>query len=92
VSDTAPGDPVGLHVEPLGVHVEAIGRHVEVRSGGLGFQCPRCAQDVTERFYGPCGSCRRQLVEGLGGDRREIEVARFEPAMHVTPNAVATKD
>jgi hypothetical protein len=65
---------------------------VEVREGGLGFACPRCGAEVTERFYGPCRSCRQQLAEAVHGDRRDVEVARFEPAMHVTPNAVATKD
>jgi predicted RNA-binding Zn-ribbon protein involved in translation (DUF1610 family) len=65
---------------------------VEVRDDGLAFACPRCGTAVTERFYGPCRSCRSQLVEALGGESRQIEVGRFEPAMHVTPNAVATKD
>jgi hypothetical protein len=31
-------------------------------------------------------------VTAFAGERRDIEVARFEPTMHVTPNAVATKD
>jgi hypothetical protein len=66
--------------------------HVQSHADGLGFRCPRCAATVTERFYGPCRPCRDQLVAALAGDRRDIEVARFEPAMHVTPNAVATKD
>jgi hypothetical protein len=66
--------------------------HVEVGAAGLGFRCPRCGAEVTERFYGPCQPCRAQLVAALAGDRRDIEVARFEPAMHVTPNAVATKE
>ncbi len=64
----------------------------EGRDDGLAFRCPRCAAQVTERFYGPCSSCRRHLVETLGGERRQVEVARFEPRLHVTPNAVATKD
>jgi hypothetical protein len=25
------------------------------------FACPRCARDVTERFYGPCEACRLEL-------------------------------
>jgi hypothetical protein len=66
--------------------------HVEVGADGLGFRCPRCGAAVTEPFYGPCRSCRAQLVTAFAGERRDIEVARFEPTMHVTPNAVATKD
>jgi hypothetical protein len=56
------------------------------------FACPRCGLQVTERFWGPCGSCRTALVTALRGDPREVEVGRFEPAMHVVPNQVATKD
>jgi hypothetical protein len=65
---------------------------VEAGDGGLAFSCPRCDAQVTERFYGPCAACRHQLVGALGGEAREVEVARFEPPMQVTPNAVATKD
>jgi NMD protein affecting ribosome stability and mRNA decay len=57
-----------------------------------GFACPRCGTEVTQRFYGPCGACRTELVDGLSGEQREVSGARFEPRMHVTPNAVATKD
>ncbi len=58
------------------------------------FQCPRCGQTAQERFWGPCRACREQLVatyrsEETGGD---VETSRFEPAMHVVPNHVATKD
>lgn len=56
------------------------------------FTCPRCRLDVEARFYGPCDDCRAQLRASLGGDAREVEAAAFEPAMHVTPNAVALKD
>jgi len=61
------------------------------------FACPRCACQVTERFYGPCAECRRELATAFGADQRDVEAAqseaaRFEPAMHVTPNQVATKD
>ena len=58
----------------------------------LHFACPRCATDVAEAYYGPCASCRGQLVATLGGAAREVEVAAYEPKMNVTPNAVATKD
>ena len=65
------------------------------------FTCPRCNSEVTERFWGPCAVCRQQLKAALGvdksaasGDRDNdtFEAAKFEPAMHVTPNHVATKD
>lgn len=56
------------------------------------FTCPRCQEPVDERFYGPCPTCREQLRLALGGEAREVERPAFEPAMHVTPNAVAVKD
>lgn len=56
------------------------------------FACPRCARQVSERFYGPCSSCRRELGAAQAGEHRNVEAERFEPAMHVTPNQVATKD
>ena len=58
----------------------------------LSFSCPRCAASVSERFYGPCSSCRSVLVTSLGGKAREVEVAEYEPKMNVTANQVATKD
>ena len=58
----------------------------------LEFTCPRCTTDVREAFYGPCESCRAELVATLGGDARDVEVAAYEPKMNVTPNQVATKD
>ena len=54
--------------------------------------CPRCGSDVAERFYGPCLTCRSDLRARLGGERRDVAVAAYEPKMNVTPNAVATKD
>jgi hypothetical protein len=64
------------------------------------FACPRCGATVAERFWGPCSSCRRELVAAHGnGPASDEEVApagmtasRFEPSMHVVPNHVATKD
>ncbi len=56
------------------------------------FTCPRCQEPVVERFYGPCPPCRDQLRATLGGEARDVERTSFEPAMHVTPNAVALKD
>ena len=56
------------------------------------FTCPRCGTAVDERFWGPCGSCRDQLAASLQGEARDVQVAAFEPRMHVVPNQVATKD
>ena len=60
------------------------------------FPCPRCGQTVEERFWGPCLACREQLVAAYhregADDGGEAEATRFEPAMHVVPNHVATKD
>lgn len=56
------------------------------------FACPRCAQSVDARFYGPCPDCRSQLRLALGREAQVVEREAFEPSMHVTPNAVATKD
>ena len=56
------------------------------------FTCPRCRAEVDERFYGPCTSCLADLRTRLAGSARDVEATAFEPAMHVTPNAVALKD
>ena len=56
------------------------------------FTCPRCTSEVTERWYGPCQTCRSDLRATLGGEQRDLAVADYEPKMNVTPNAVATKD
>ena len=58
----------------------------------MAFTCPRCRQLADGRFYGPCSSCRDELRASLGREVREVERAAFEPAMHVTPNAVALKE
>ena len=58
----------------------------------LTFTCPRCRASASARFYGPCDTCRTDLVARLGGAAREVAVADYEPKMNVTPNAVATKD
>jgi Fe-S cluster biogenesis protein NfuA len=54
--------------------------------------CPRCRSAAQVRYYGPCESCRDALRTAMVGVAREVEAAAFEPAMHVTPNAVALKD
>jgi hypothetical protein len=58
----------------------------------IDFTCPRCNADVAEAFYGPCESCREQLVVAMGGVARDVEAAAYEPKMNVVPNQVATKD
>lgn len=59
------------------------------------FDCPRCGTTVTERFWGPCSTCRSELTAAYsraGAGDAEVQATRFEPAMHVVPNHVATKD
>lgn len=58
----------------------------------LRFTCPRCGEEAAARYYGPCDGCRSALRGRLGGEGRAVEVGAFEPRMHVTPNAVASKD
>jgi len=59
---------------------------------GRMFVCPRCSSEVHDRFYGPCAACRADLRARLAGEERDVASAAFEPSMHVTPNAVATKE
>ncbi|MBI4885225.1 MAG: hypothetical protein HY826_14340 [Actinobacteria bacterium] len=54
--------------------------------------CPRCGASASQRFYGPCESCRGQLRAIFHGEGRDIVVAEYVPKMNVTPNAVALKD
>jgi len=54
--------------------------------------CLRCRRAEPMRVPGLCRSCRDELIERYAPQVREIEVERYEPAMHVTPNAVALKD
>ena len=63
-------------------------------AGDETFSCPRCGAEVAERFWGPCSECRSQLVVKFRAEKAvaPIEVGRFEPALHVVPNHVATKD
>ncbi|MFK8024846.1 MAG: hypothetical protein AB8G26_12875 [Ilumatobacter sp.] len=56
------------------------------------FACPRCQTDTTDEYYGPCASCRTELIASFAGLGRDVEVAEYEPKMNVTPNAVALKD
>ena len=56
------------------------------------FACPRCTTEVTEAWYGPCGSCRGELRANLTGEARQIDAGDYVPKMNVTPNAVASKE
>jgi len=56
------------------------------------YSCPRCQATVDENFYGPCATCRAALRAHYASAARDVAEQRFEPVMHVTPNAVATKD
>lgn len=56
----------------------------------LDFTCPRCQAAASARYYGPCDTCRADLVATLGGEARVVDAVAYEPKMNVTPNAVAT--
>lgn len=58
----------------------------------ISFTCPRCGAAAQARFYGPCPACRDHLAATQTGPGRDVEAGRFEPAMHVVPNQVATKE
>ncbi len=58
----------------------------------LEFDCPRCGRGVRAEHYGPCEGCRGELRLRFQAERRDVEVAAYEPKMNVTPNAVALKD
>jgi hypothetical protein len=57
-----------------------------------GFDCPRCGVPVEERLWGPCRDCRAELTAVQRSKTAQVETGRFEPALHVVPNHVATKD
>lgn len=40
----------------------------------LTFACPRCGQDVTLAFYGPCPTCREDLRR-IYNDRNRVRLA-----------------
>ena len=56
------------------------------------FECPRCHQASTARFYGPCDTCRQDLRANLGNEQHELEKVVFETRINVVPNHVATKE
>ena len=57
-----------------------------------GLTCPRCSQPLDQEFYGPCGPCRDDLRASQAREAEQLETPRYEPSMHVTPNAVALKE
>jgi len=65
---------------------------MDAKEPELAFTCPRCGASVLSQFYGPCSSCRTQLLAAQRGTGRVVEVGRFEPSLHVVPNQVATKE
>ncbi len=68
---------------------------VEIEDPGdadLTFTCPRCSNEVSARYYGPCLDCRQQLHDSQHRDGGDVEVPEYVPKMNVTPNAVALKD
>jgi hypothetical protein len=58
----------------------------------LAYACPRCGEHVTQRFYGPCDTCRGALRATGAGKARAVERQAYEPKVNVTANAVASKD
>ncbi len=57
--------------------------------------CLRCGNLAAMRFAGLCGACTTELHERyatVASDSNESEATKFEPSLHVTPNAVALKD
>ena len=58
----------------------------------IDMECIRCQKTEAMRFYGMCTACRDELYARFDAEGRVIDVADYEPTMHVTPNAVALKD
>jgi hypothetical protein len=54
--------------------------------------CLRCGETAPMAFRGTCPACTAELHAKYQGEGREVAGAAYEPAMHVTPNAVALKD
>ena len=57
----------------------------------LTFTCPRCLEEASAEFYGPCPACVA-VLRSVGGQQVEVAEAAYTPKMNVTPNFVATKD
>lgn len=73
------GDPEGSTVEAVDL-------------SPIESECLRCHRREAMRVPGLCVGCRDELAERFAPQAREVEVAPYEPTMHITPNAVALKD
>lgn len=58
----------------------------------LEFTCPRCHEERSDAWYGPCSTCRTTLRAEVRAQARAVEADAYVPKMNVTPNAVATKE
>jgi hypothetical protein len=65
---------------------------VDVDLTPMEMECMRCRQTQPMRFYGLCTGCRTELQGLFTRERRNLDVAQYEPKMNVTPNAVAVKE
>jgi hypothetical protein len=74
-----PADLSAIHFDPADFPAEPM-------------PCLRCGELVPMQFRGPCPTCTEALREKYRSEGRVVEGAEYEPAMHVTPNAVALKD
>ena len=55
-------------------------------------ECLRCHTTEPMRVPGLCAGCREELGVRFAPVVKDIAATRYEPDMHVTPNAVALKD
>jgi hypothetical protein len=78
-----PASPVGEREEET---------TVDNQTEPLRFDCPRCGRATEATYWGPCADCRDQLAATMIAEARDVQVAAFEPVMHVVPNQVATKE
>jgi hypothetical protein len=88
LGSTAAGDSAAGRRQP-----DSVSDVMDVeRESGSEFTCPRCHRTVAARFYGPCPSCRGELIKTMRREAVDVERPVFEPAMNVVPNQVATKE
>jgi hypothetical protein len=70
--------------------LETVMDHIDLTP--IDSECLRCHTTEPMHVPGLCAGCRDELGVKFAADVKNIEVARYEPTMHVTPNAVALKD
>jgi hypothetical protein len=58
----------------------------------IDWDCLRCGETHPMRFRGVCPRCREELRAKLAREKKDVEVAEYEPKMNVTPNAIAQKE